>query len=277
MATAPRRVGVVGYGHLGEFLVQEILKDPKLELAFVWNRSPDKLKDRIPEELILEDLEKVGERQANLIIEVAHPSITEKYGEKFLQIADYMIGSPTALAKEELERKLRASANLGQFGLYVPAGAFWGGDDIKKMADRGTLRGLKVTMKKHPTAFKLCGDLIEKNKQVSDKAVVLYDGPVRGLCPLAPSNVNTMAAAALAAWNLGFDGVQGCLVSDPSLDCHIVEVDVEGPGHAPNQFSVKTIRKNPAAIGVVTGSATYASFWSSTLGARGKGPGVHLC
>ena len=33
-------------------------------------------------------------------------------------------------------------------------------------------------MKKHPTAFKLCGDLIEKNKQVSDKAVVLYDGKI---------------------------------------------------------------------------------------------------
>ena len=42
-------------------------------------------------------------------------------------------------------------------------------------------------------------------------------GPVRGLCPLAPNNVNTMAAAALAAPNLGFDGVRGCLVSDPRL------------------------------------------------------------
>ena len=40
-------------------------------------------------------------------------------------------------------------------------------------------------------------------------------GPVRELCPLAPNNVNTMAAAALAAWNLGFDAVQGCLVADP--------------------------------------------------------------
>ena len=40
-------------------------------------------------------------------------------------------------------------------------------------------------------------------------------GSVRGLCPLAPNNVNTMAAAALAAHNLGFDKVQGSLVSDP--------------------------------------------------------------
>ena len=40
-------------------------------------------------------------------------------------------------------------------------------------------------------------------------------GPVRALCPLAPHNVNTMAAAAIAAHNLGFDKVQGQLVSDP--------------------------------------------------------------
>lgn len=37
---------------------------------------------------------------------------------------------------------------------------------------------------------------------------------MRDLCPLAPNNVNTMAAAALAAHNLGFDGVQGSIVAD---------------------------------------------------------------
>ena len=32
---------------------------------------------------------------------------------------------------------------------------------------------------------------------------------------MAPNNVNTMAAACMAAPTLGFDGVQGCLVADP--------------------------------------------------------------
>ena len=77
------------------------------------------------------------------------------------------------------------------------------------------LQGLKVTMKKHPSCFKLNSPLKEKNDEVVDSAVTLYDGPVRGLCPLAPNNVNTMAAAAMAAHNLGFDKVQGCLISDP--------------------------------------------------------------
>ena len=45
--------------------------------------------------------------------------------------------------------------------------------------------------------------------------VLLLLGPVRDLCPLAPNNVNTMAAAAMAAHNLGFDNVTGCLIADP--------------------------------------------------------------
>ena len=45
-----------------------------------------------------------------------------------------------------------------------------------------------------------------------------------------------------------------------------MEVDVFGPGDVQNQFTVKTVRHNPAAVGAVTGNATYASFLSSLLG-----------
>lgn len=45
-------------------------------------------------------------------------------------------------------------------------------------------------------------------------------------------------------------------------DYHVVEVEVTGV----DGFSVKTVRKNPAKLGAVTGNATYNSFWSSLLG-----------
>jgi len=58
------RVGIVGYGSLGQYLVKAINEDPKakqtLELAFVWNRTTQKILDdkenKIPPNLILEDL-----------------------------------------------------------------------------------------------------------------------------------------------------------------------------------------------------------------------------
>ena len=70
-------------------------------------------------------------------------------------------------------------------------------------------------MRKHPTSFKLEEPLKSLNEGVVNEPLTLYDGPVRDLCPLAPNNVNTMAAAAIAGHNLGFDKVVGRLVSDP--------------------------------------------------------------
>jgi len=269
------RVGVVGFGHLGQFLVESIQKHPDLELAWVWNRSD--ISDKVDASLILRDLSEVGWREPEVIVEVAHPDVTKQYGALFLKTADFLMGSPTGLADRQLETDLKQAAQ--KHGLYIPSGAFWGGEDIRKMAERGTLSGLTVTMRKHPSSFKLNGDLKAINDNVKEGSIELYRGPVRELCPLAPNNVNTMAAAAVAASNLGFDKTVGVLVSDPGLtDWHIVEVEVEGPvGPSGGQFTVRTERRNPARPGAVTGSATYNSFLSSLLRAGGKGPGFHLC
>ena len=78
-----------------------------------------------------------------------------------------------------------------------------------------------------------------------------------------------------------------------SLESHVVEIEVVGPGQKGNNFSVKTVRNNPASAGAVTGKQTYGSFSSSlfgktvfnicssfifdSAGAVGKGKGVHLC
>lgn len=51
-----------------------------------------------------------------------------------------------------------------------------------------------------------------------------------------------------------------------SLDRHVIEVEVKGPGSPDNHFSVQTIRCNPAAAGAVTGKQTHVSFLSSLLG-----------
>lgn len=90
------------------------------------------------------------------------------------------------------------------------------------------------------------------------------------------------------------------------LESHIVDIEVDGPGAtAESGFTVSVQRRNPAQMGVVTGHATYASFYSSLIGmgesthahththpqrssglagpflslsgACGRGRGVHLC
>ena len=52
-----------------------------------------------------------------------------------------MLGSPTALANITIENILNEAVQKYHHGLYVPSGALWGGEDIRKMAERGSLKG----------------------------------------------------------------------------------------------------------------------------------------
>jgi len=278
------RIGIVGFGSLGKYLYDAIEKNEQMSVVWVWNRSGEVL-DTLPEEQRLFSLaDFVNKPSVDLIVEVAHPSITEQYGELFLQHADYFVGSPTCFASQSVEDKIRTclSSPNNTHTVYVPSGALWGAQDIFKMASSGSLHELRICMKKHPSSLKLNGELAEKLERVKQEnlkgEVILYEGPVRDLCPLAPNNVNTMAAGALAGFNLGFDRVMASLICDESLDAHVITIEASGaPNSVGDRFRISTERYNPAAVGAVTGSATYASFYSSLLKAHSCSPAINLC
>uniref|UniRef100_A0A8C5Z228 Aspartate dehydrogenase domain-containing protein n=1 Tax=Marmota marmota marmota TaxID=9994 RepID=A0A8C5Z228_MARMA len=266
---APWKVGVVGYGRLGQSLVSHLLaQGPELglELVFVWNRDPGRMAGSVPSSLQLQDLAALGERHPDLVVEVAHPQIIHESGAQILRHANLLVGSPSALANQTTERQLLGASHRWNHAVFVARGALWGTEDISRLDAAGGLQSLRVTMATHPDGFRLLGPLASAH--ITGPRTVLYEGPVRGLCPFAPRNSNTMAAAALAAPSLGFDNVIGVLVADLSLtDLHVVDVELKGPpGPSGRSFAVQTHRENPAEPGAVTGSATVTAFWRSLLG-----------
>lgn len=269
--SARRRVGVIGYGALGQHLVRAILHDPELslthELAFVYNRRAAALAE-LPADLHLHDLSDAASRAPDLVVEVAHPTITWEHGERLLQRCDYLVGSPTALARPGVEATLRAAAT--QRGLYVPRGALPGLDDVLTLAKAGALAQAHITMRKHPASLKL----EPHPDDPPPDAPVRYDGPLRPLCERAPNNVNTMAVLALAS-GLGFDRVRATLIADPSLQHHVTELDLLGPDTGGPRFRLELRRSSPAGAGAVTSSATFHSFLTSLRNAD-RGPGVHF-
>ncbi|CAP35527.1 Protein CBG17998 [Caenorhabditis briggsae] len=252
----------------GKFLVKKLRELPdEFEVMKIWNRS-------VEEPGVQGDID--------LVIEVAHPKIIAEYGELILEHCDLIAGSPTCFADQELLEKLKNLSLMHARRLLVPAGALWGANDIQKMADVGNLKGLTVTMIKHPTSFKLGSPLFEINEKAKlqeSEETILYEGiQQETICSRIVSsgsnNVNTMAGGALAATNLGFDKVKAKLISDPKMtDWHVVEVRVEGD----DGFEVITRRNNPAKPGAVTGQLTYYSFLSSIKESRYKPSGIQLC
>lgn len=125
MSESKIRVGIVGYGLLGQFLVDKILNDEKtsqkFEIAFVWNRTFDKvLEDKqLKSEWYLENLDNFKEKNPNIIVEVAHPNIISEYGYKFLSYCDLFVGSPTAFADTKVEEEIRLISKTSTNGCYI--------------------------------------------------------------------------------------------------------------------------------------------------------------
>jgi len=275
-----RRIGIVGYGKLGQHLCRSILNEPSLchrfKLAFVWNLEVDEIGDEIPEELRLADLDNFARSEPDLIVEVAHPCITWDYGTRFMEVADYMAASATAYAHGDTETRMRAAANKPNGrGLYVPRGALPGLEEVLRMAAGNKLGGARIAMTKHPASLNYLGEL-EPPLAETGGLREIYKGPLRELCALAPNNVNTMAVLAMAS-ELGFDAIEARLVADPSLEHHITEVMLLGPETGGPRYSLELCRTSPAAVGAVSSTATLDTFLSSTIAARDRGDGVHFC
>lgn len=268
-----RRIGVVGYGRVGQYLVSHIQEADDMELGFVWNLKPEEVPSSLP---VLVDLADHGKHDVDLIVEVAHPDISRNYGVSFLKHADYMAGSPTAFADAALEQAIREEAKRPTgHGLYIPKGALPGLHDVLDMVANGRLVEAEIAMHKAPDSINYLGPL-ETPLAAIKETKALYEGPLRALCGYAPNNVNTMAVLALSS-QLGFDKVKATLLAVPELEYHITEVKLWGPEQEGGaRYCLELRRINPAAKGAVTGSATYRSFWNSLCRAHSGGDGVHF-
>jgi len=255
------RVGLVGFGFIGAGLYRAIrVGDTKgLEVAFVWNRSPDKLVG-VSKELMLSDLAGFAERKPDLIVEAAHPDVTRRHGEAFLAQVDYMPLSVTALADDALRERLVAAAGHSGHHLILPQGALVGTDAL--LAWRHMWRDVTITFRKHPDNIDLAA--VKRRAEDIKTETVVFDGPVREIAPLFPRNVNTMVTCALAT--VGIDRCRGRMIADPSLDHAVAEVEAWGTDGS----YLTTIKRQPM-VGV-SGTEMFQSTLRSVLKATGTGP-----
>lgn len=278
-----RRILILGYGSIGQYLADALLNRADLKAGFelvgVWNRSADRFAGTaLPQAMRLhgdDPLEAVRACPADLVVEVAHPGISARAGPAVLAQADFLVGSPSTFADPTIEQSLRAAASI--HGCYIPSGAGWGVQDIARMDKARQLAGLSVDMAFPADSLKLAAPLagkLEAYRAGEDSAdLVLYDGPVRPLCALAPNNVNTMACMAIAAPSLGFDGVKARLLAHKGPHAHITAIRAQGT----TGLTVETRRYNPSRPGAVTGSATLGALLAGAMEAGGRGGGIHFC
>ena len=115
---APYRVGIIGFGKVGNFLVEKILANPDLELAFVCDLfAPQNVLSSqiLPESAKKPNLDGFEDTKPDLIVEVAHPNVSKDYGARILRCCDYMIASTTTFADKDTEKMLWEEADRQGF------------------------------------------------------------------------------------------------------------------------------------------------------------------
>ena len=286
-----RNIGILGYGALGQFIHQQILTNPlfvSYGVSFIWNRTSERLdKTNIPEKLQLKggalpDIleERLSQNDIDIVIETAHPHVVMDALPVVLNYTDFMPTSLSAFAFEDFEQKTNhlLAALSSSNGIYIPAGASWGAEDVKRIAVIGKLNNLRVKMTFGPESLRLNGEWANRlNKYIMQEdrtgPLLLGEGSIRYLAKNAPNNTNTIVCLALAAGPGGMDKYKGELWAIKNHPEHRVEIEIIGS----DNFKVRVDRFNPSRKGAVTGNMTFYSFCSSLLSARDKGAGIHFC
>lgn len=253
-----RRIGLIGFGFIGAQVYRRLQAQPQLgiEVAFVHNRNQARLAE-LPRELVLGDLAGMAGRRCDLVVEMAHPDYTRRWGEAILAHADYLPLSVTALADQALLDRLTDQATRSGRRLLIPHGALMGTDNLYE--SRHMWAEVEITFYKNPANI----DFSESGYDTARIAgeTVVYDGPARGIAALYPRNVNTMVTCALAT--IGLERCRARLVANPALKVAIAEVRALG-----RDGSMLQMRKEQPVSGV-SGTEMFDSQFGSIMRAMG--------
>jgi len=258
------RIGLIGYGQIGRAVHAMIEKDPNngMEVVFVYDQITKVLAELSPE-MILEELGDFESRKPDLVVEMAHPSVTREWGMRVLEKTNYMPISVTALADPEIERMLEETTRRCGTRAFLPHGGVVGMDAL--LENRGVWEEVHSIMKKPPKNVDCANAGVDPDSVLEER--VLYDGPTRDVCPMFPRNTNALASIAYAG--IGFDKTRSTLIVNPEWNTATVAIHAKGGGI---ELRVERIE----GITGVTGASTPASIFNSVQTIGSTGPGVHL-
>lgn len=247
-----KRIGFLGCGKIGGFMLQEILKDGEAQAAFI--QDPFYRGDgSVPvtgsaDETLLET--------ADLVIESATAGVLKENLDVILKHCDLMVFSVTAFSDRNFYEHATELAERYQRRIYLPHGAILGVDGI---ADgRELIRSVTIETVKNPASL----------GRFDRERTVVYEGSCRGACAAYPRNVNVHATVALAG--IGFDKTVSRIVSDPTVSTNTHFIHIEGEGI---RFDLDI---SSFADGGVTGKYTPYSAVGSLRRILGERRGFHF-
>jgi len=196
------RIGIIGCGYIGRALYDSFT-GTDVEVVRVFDQAADNIKN-IPAAIATTDADAfvASVTGLDLVVELAHPSVSVQLGERILSKTSYMPCSVVALADEALRDRLLATARRAGTKLFVPHGAVVGMDNL---LENRSWKSAAITFRKPPAS-------IDASATAQADEQVLFEGSAREIAGKFPRSVNAMIACALAT--VGLDGTTTRMVAD---------------------------------------------------------------
>jgi len=250
-----KNIGLAGFGFIGSFLYERLTDNKEISVKAVWEPISEKTR-LLDSQIVCQDLEDLGSRSLDLIIEVAHADVVKALLPIIKSDANVMIASMTCLSDPDLRKQVERDAIQKGRKIFLPHGAILGLDGLRD--GRSLLENVSITTTKHPRSLGITNSQIKKPE-------ILFEGSTRDACTKFPRNVNVHAAIALAG--LGFEATRSVIIADPNTNKMHHRIEVHGRGLNWN------LEIESFSAGEVTGSYTPESLYQSLLGILSGGNG----
>ncbi|TDF93231.1 aspartate dehydrogenase [Paenibacillus piri] len=253
-----RKVGIIGYGTIGEDVVRSILQGEAglIQLTAILVRDKSKFDGLRSEAYVITDNEdELFNQSPDIVVECAGHEAVRKYGEKaLLHGADLLVVSVGAFADEALLQLLKGTAARCGRKIIIPSAAIGGLDRIAA-GSLGPMEEVTLITRKPTKAW--YGTLVERQINLDEltEPYCAFEGVARDSARLFPESVNVSAALSLAG--VGFDQTKVKVYVDPHISHNTHEIEARGKfGQIRLQIQNTPSSRNPKTGYIVAMSVT---------------------
>ncbi|WP_026575139.1 aspartate dehydrogenase [Bacillus sp. UNC438CL73TsuS30] len=214
------RIGLIGGGNIGKFLLQSINIEgllPNSKIVGLYTRNEISAK-QLAEQYSTErfsTMQSLIQSNVDVIIEAATVQVAKDIAAPALENGkDLVLSSVGALADVDFYQSLEKICHEKGTKIYLPSGAIGGLDVLKAAKSIGELESVSIITRKPPRALP---------GAPTDREHVMFEGSAADAIELFPKNINVSIILSLAG--LGPKQTSVKIISDPRIEKnnHIIE------------------------------------------------------
>ncbi|MDR7235409.1 aspartate dehydrogenase [Neobacillus drentensis] len=214
------RIGLIGGGNIGKFLLQSINIDGLLsgdKIAGIYTRNQQAAAELATEFAVenYSDIQSLIQSNIDLVVEAATIKVVKDYAAAILASGkDLVLTSIGALADEDFYKNIEEICRESGAMIHLPSGAIGGLDVLKAAKSIGELESVSITTRKPPQALP---------GAPADQEQVMFEGSAAEAIELFPKNINVSIILSLAGLGPEQTGVK--IISDPAVskNSHTIE------------------------------------------------------